>query len=265
MLSAEDASFAYRDGRPVFHGLDLAAACGEVLCILGPNGVGKSTLLRCLAGLERPSSGSVRLDGQDVRHLSRAALARAVAFVPQSDDAVFAFTVTMMVEMGRAAHLGWSAAPSDADAAIARAALTRLGIESLAGRLYPELSGGERQLVLIARALAQQSQLLILDEPTAHLDFANQAAVLELIRDLANAGLAVVMTSHDPDHAFLIADRTLVLGRGQPARIGATRDILTETLLSQTYGRPIRIVHHDDRRLCFAASSGPPGTSGAYD
>jgi iron complex transport system ATP-binding protein len=154
--------------------------------------------------------------------------------------------------VGRAPHLAWLGAPGAGDRDIAAAALERLGIAALAPRLYPELSGGERQLVLIARALAQRPRLLILDEPTSHLDFANAIRVLALVRGLADEGLAVVMTSHDPDHAFLIAERTLLLTRDAPARAGATRVILTETQLSATYGHPVRIITHGARTLCFA-------------
>ena len=247
VLAVQQAAFAYRGGRALFTGLDVAVAQGEVLCVLGPNGVGKSTLLRCLAGLERLSSGTVQvLDAS-------ASPGRSIGFVPQSDQPVFAFDVRTVVEMGRAPHLSWTAMPGPRDAAIVERALIRLGIAHLAGRLYPELSGGERQLVMIARALAQQPALLILDEPTSHLDFANQAGLLELVRGLADEGLAVLMTTHDPDHAFLVADQVLVLARDVTHRLGPVQTVLTEACLSATYGRDICIVTVAGRTLCFPA------------
>jgi iron complex transport system ATP-binding protein len=178
--------------------------------------------------------------------------AQPVGFVPQSDDPVFAFDVRTIVEMGRAPHLSWAAMPGAADAAIVEQALARLQIGRLASRLYPELSGGERQLVMIARALAQQPALLILDEPTSHLDFANQAGVLELVRSLADEGLAIVMTTHDPDHAFLIADLVLVLSRDGTSCVGPVKEVLSEARLSATYGRAIRIWEAGGRTLCCA-------------
>lgn len=247
MLDVTAAGFAYRGGAPVFTGLDFALQRGQVLCVLGPNGVGKSTLLRCLAGLERLSSGRILMEG------APPAPGRAVGFVPQADHPVFAFTARTIVEMGRAPHLGWAATPGPRDAAIVDAALARLGITHLAQRLYPELSGGERQMVMIARALAQQPALLVLDEPTSHLDFANQAGVLELARGLADEGLAVLMTTHDPDHAFLVADTVLVLARDGTHRFGPVAATLTESLLTHTYGRPIRIWDAQGRKLCFPA------------
>lgn len=258
MLEVKDASFAYPAGRPLFQQLSLTLAAGQVLCVLGPNGAGKSTLLRCLAALMPVSHGSIQIDGRALDSLSRREMGRLIGFVPQSHSTVFAFTARMVAEMGRAAHLRWTAGPSEKDAAIALNALTRLGIQALADKPYPELSGGERQLVLLARALAQQPRLLILDEPASHLDFANQARVLELLQGLAAEGLAVIMTSHDPSHAFLAADQTLILVPGQPAWVGPTDSIVTEARLSAAYGSSVRIVRVEGRTLCFSDALGRP-------
>jgi iron complex transport system ATP-binding protein len=251
MLTVQGASCAYPGGRTLFADLGFTLDQGQVLCVLGPNGVGKSTLLRCLTGLSDFTAGTVRLAGE-AGIGRRRSLAGAIGFVPQSDHPVFAFDVRTVVEMGRAPHLSWTAMPGPADAAIVEQALARLGITRLAARLYPELSGGERQLVMIARALAQQPRLLVLDEPTSHLDFANQTGVLELVRGLADEGLAVVMTTHDPDHAFLIADQVLVLSHHDAAAVGSAVDVLTEARLSATYGRAVRLHAVDGRPMCFA-------------
>ncbi len=257
-LDVSGASYRLPNGRMILDNVSFTLEAGQVLCILGPNGVGKSTLLRCIDGLESLASGRVLIEGDNVAHLGRAELGRRIGLVPQSDAPIFAFSVREMVEMGRAARLGWMQTPGTQDRTIVDATLSRLGIGFLADRLYPELSGGERQLVLIARALAQQPRLLILDEPTSHLDFANAMQVLELVRGLADEGLTVIMTTHNPDHAFLVADRTLAMAPGLPAEDGPTHALLTEQRLCAIYGRPIRIVRVEDRTICFAPADITP-------
>ncbi len=251
MLAAEGAAFVRPGGRAIFRDIGFALAAGEIMCVLGPNGVGKTTLLRCLAGLAPLQAGTMRLDGRDLAGLSRRRIGQLIGLVPQSDAPAFSFTVRQMVEMGRAAHLGWLETPGGADRAIIGAALDRLGIAPLAERAYPELSGGERQLVLIARALVQQPRVLILDEPTAHLDFANAAQVLGLVQELALQGLGIVLTTHDPDQAFQIAAKVLLMRRGPSASFGPTAAVLTATNLSETFARPVRLVTVAGRTLCL--------------
>ncbi|MEO5756944.1 MAG: ABC transporter ATP-binding protein [Mesorhizobium sp.] len=253
ILAAEKLGFAY-PGRPkpIFENISLDISAGEVLCVLGPNGVGKSTLLRCLAGLSPPTAGSVVLGGQPIAALPRAAIARLLALVPQNYETVFAFSVRTVVEMGRAPHLGLFDTPGDEVAALTLDALTTLGISHLADAAYSEISGGERQLVQIARVLVQAPKLMILDEPTAHLDFANQARFLALTRRLAKGGLAVIFTTHAPDHAYTLADRTLLLSPNHPPELGATSDILTEETLSRTYGVAIRLIRSGNHIGCVA-------------
>ena len=223
--------------RVVAQGLSLSLERGRVLCLLGPNGGGKTTLLRTLLGLIPPLAGEVLLGGANMRGISRREVAQSLAYVPQAAPGGFAYTARDVVVMGRAARLPLLAAPGQRDRAVAEAAMARLGIAHLADRLVTELSGGERQLVLVARALAQEAACLVLDEPTASLDFGNQALVLQQVRALAERdGLAVLMTTHHPDHAFLVGDSCAILHRGALEGPAHPDDIITAARLRETYG-----------------------------
>lgn len=233
-LSARDLAFGYR-GHPVGRGVNLDLAPGRVLCLLGPNGSGKTTLFKTLLGLLPLQGGEVSIDGRRLRHLSRADIARRIAYVPQAHDAVFPYTVRDMVLMGRAVHRGLFAAPGREDFRQADAALETLGIAALADRDYTRISGGQRQLALIARALAQGSPLIIMDEPTASLDFGNQVLVLEQVQRLSRAGLGVVLSTHNPDHALACADQVLVLKDGAARAQGEPAGVLSSELLADIY------------------------------
>lgn len=239
MLTARDLSIGYGRHR-VGSGLNVALAKGEVLALLGPNGGGKTTLLKTLLGLLPPLAGTVELAGRHLHALSDRARARAIGYVPQTHNATFAFTVETVVLMGRTAHGSLLSAPSAADRAVARRMLERFGITALAQRPYTMISGGERQLALLARALAQEPDLVVLDEPTASLDFGNQGKVLREIRGLANAGHGVLFTTHDPNHARRAADRALLLRDGRCLADGPVAAVLTRDALEALYGTPIR-------------------------
>lgn len=221
--------------RRVLSAVSFSLQRGELLCLLGPNGSGKTTLLRTLLGVLPPQSGEVRLLDRVLSDWSRKALARHIGYVPQAHAGLFAFTVLDIVLMGRAAHIRRFAAPSEKDRAIAMQSLETLGIASLAECIYTQVSGGERQLALIARALAQEPALLIMDEPTSSLDFGNQLRVLEHLSQLRERGIAILMSTHQPEHALRCADRTALVGEGGLIAVGATRSVATPTNLAQLY------------------------------
>jgi iron complex transport system ATP-binding protein len=250
MIGARSLGYGY-PGRAVGRGLDLQLAAGEVLCVLGPNGGGKTTLFRTLLGLLAAQEGEVSLEGQRLGTLARSDVARRVGYVPQGHVAQFAFTVHDVVLMGRTAHIGLFAAPGAADRAAADRAIDALGIGELAGRIVTELSGGERQLAMLARALAQGARVLVLDEPTASLDFGNQVRVLREIRRLAAEGYAVVFSTHDPSQAFLAASRVLLLARGGALRQGAPHEVITADNLRQVYGVEVRVAPLDGTSVCL--------------
>lgn len=234
-LEARSLGFGY-GAKAVGRNVDLEARPREVLCLLGPNGSGKTTLFKTMLGLLPSQAGEVRLDGIALAHLTRPQIARRVAYVPQAHTAHFPFTVIDMVVMGRTAHLGIFASPTREDRHRALAALGTLGIAELAQAEFTRISGGQRQLALIARALAQEAPAIIMDEPTASLDFGNQVVVLSEVKRLAAQGLTIVLSTHDPDHAFSVGDRVALLDGGRLIAQGAPRDVLTPERLRTVYG-----------------------------
>ena len=250
-MNVERLSFSYGE-REVLKQVSFSAENGQFISVLGPNGVGKSTLFRCMLGLLRPAEGSVTIDGQAVSALSSAELARRVAYIPQSHNPVFNYTVFDMVLMGTTAQLGRFSAPGAAQTALAESALERLGIAHLRDRGYAELSGGERQLVLIARAIAQQAKILVMDEPSASLDFGNKMRVMQTVKGLAREGYAVIQSTHDPDQAYFYSDRILALHEGQVLAWGSPRDVINCDVVSRLYGVETEVCSlRDDRvRMC---------------
>jgi iron complex transport system ATP-binding protein len=258
-LSTTDLTVGH-SGRAVASGISLTVTTGEVFCLLGPNGCGKTTLFRTLLGLVPPLAGQVDLDGQPLGRLSSRDIARRVAYVPQSHAPAFAYTVEEVVLMGRAAHLGPFAQPGREDRRLALAALARLAIGHLAGADYSRLSGGQRQLVLIARALAGEAPFLIMDEPTAGLDYGNQSLVLDRIRSLASEGAGVILSSHDPDHVLAVGDRAALMRDGAILQQGPVGDVMGAANLSRVYGMVVDVIElPDGRRVCLpGAAAGRP-------
>lgn len=235
LLAAEALGFGY-GVKVVGRDVNLVVGRGEVLCLLGPNGSGKTTLFKTMLGLLPAQQGEVRFEGMPIAKFARAELARCTAYVPQAHTAYFPFTVTEMVVMGRTAHLGVFASPTREDRRKALDALTSLGIAELADAEYTRISGGQRQLALVARALAQYAPAIVMDEPTASLDFGNQVIVLTEVRRLAARGFGVLLSTHDPDHAFSIGDRVALLDSGKLVAQGKPEDVLTPDRLRAVYG-----------------------------
>lgn len=235
-LELKAGSFSYDAGRQIFSDISFTAETGRILCLLGPNGAGKSTLLQCLNHMEPLSSGQVLIDEKDIRQYARNELARKIAYVPQTHIPAFPFASLDVVLMGRTACHGFFSAPGEQDLVIARQAMAQLGIAAVEQIPYTELSGGERQLVLLAAALAQEASFLILDEPAAHLDFGNQHRLLELLRQLAKNGKGIIMCTHFPDHVLAIADQAVILKDGSLIARGRADEIINEENIYQAYG-----------------------------
>ena len=241
MLAVDSLAFGYPH-HTVGRGVSFALDAGEVMCVLGPNGSGKTTLLRTLLGLLPLHEGKILFNGKDFSSFPRREIARFAGYVPQAHQPYFAYSVRDMVLMGRSAHLGTFSMPGTHDREVAARVLESLGISQLADRPVTEISAGERQLALVARALAQEPRLLVMDEPTASLDFGNQVRVLERIAALAAGGISILFSTHDPDHAFLAAQRALLLAEGRVLALGAPREVIRADTLQRLYHVAVRVV-----------------------
>jgi iron complex transport system ATP-binding protein len=244
-LAATRVTAAY-GSRVVLRDCCFAMGSGEIVAIVGPNGAGKSTLLRVLAGLIRPSAGRVSLDGEDLTVLSRSAVARKIAVVPQIFDTLFPFTVREVVALGRTARLGAFGRGSADDVAAVDRAISELELEALAARRIDRLSGGERQRAVLAMALAQETAVLLLDEPTVHLDPGHQLATLELLRALGTRRqLAVCAVLHDLNLASAFASRIVALADGRIVRDGTPFEVLDADLVESVFGEGLEVVARD--------------------
>ena len=247
LFEVKNISFDY-DGEEIFSDISFSIESGDVLCILGPNGTGKTTLIKCLNGLNEINSGEILINGEDIRGLSFRQISKHVGYIPQSHVPSFPFKVFDVVLMGRAPYLNLTDSPKDEDKKIALDALKTLGIEDLKDKEYTNLSGGERQLVFLARVLCQKPDILILDEPTSHLDFGNQIKLLEIIDNLARAGLSIIMSSHFPDHAFLSSTKVAIMKNKKFIDFGTPDDVVTEENLKRAYSIDVKLMELDDKR-----------------
>lgn len=246
MLEVNSLSVSYGK-RKVLEDINLLVEPGEILVIIGPNGAGKSTLIRAISGTLPHEHGSVLVDGKDISILNASQRARQIAVVPQARNLPVSFTVYQSVLLGRTPYLGWMGMTGEKDQQLAQIALERTSCSDLSERPVGELSGGEQQRVLLARALAQNTSVLLLDEPTTHLDLQHQSGLLNLVRDLASRQkLAVLMALHDLNLASIYADRVVLLVAGQIRKTGTPSEVLTEEVLTGVYRVPVHVVPHPD-------------------
>ena len=231
--------------RQVVRDFCATVSSGQVLCLLGPNGVGKTTLFKTVLGFLKPQSGHVYVDDVDIHTLPRQEFAKLISYVPQAHTPPFPFKVIDVVLMGRTVHLGQFGSPGKEDRRIAEEALEQWDVSFLRDRTYTEISGGERQMVLIARALTQKTHFLMMDEPTSNLDFGNQVKVLQCVSDLAKqAGLGVIMTTHFPDHVFQCDGTVALMKSGESFVTGDSHEIITPQNMHDAYGIDVRVLHN---------------------
>lgn len=248
VINVIDATFAYNGSGNVFEDINLSIKKGNIICILGPNGTGKTTLIKCLNGLLRLKNGEISLNGQDIYSINKNDVAKQIGYIPQGHSPIFPFTVLDVVLMGRAPHLSSFSSPTPKDYDIAHKSLEKLNIAHMMYKPYTELSGGEKQLVFFARIFAQKPNILLLDEPTSHLDFGNQIKTLKIINEMAKEGLSVVMSSHFPDHAFISADKVAIMKGKTIIDYGTPDEVINEENLENAYGIKVKIMDYDEKR-----------------
>ncbi|MDD3591710.1 MAG: ABC transporter ATP-binding protein [Sulfurovum sp.] len=248
MIEVKDLHFAYKKHK-VLKGIDFSLFRGEVVSLLGPNGCGKSTLIRLILKL-LDGEDKIRLEGRSLRTYSHKEIAAHIAYIPQYHHVPFGYSVLEMVVMGRVSKLGFFASSSKKDYEVASAALCRVGIEELENRPFGQLSGGQKQLVLLARAIAQEVNVFIMDEPVNGLDYGNQIRLLELIGSLAKEGYTFLKTTHYPDHALLVSTRVVVMDGGKIIADGAPEEVIHSDMIKRVYGINAEIITHDLHKRC---------------
>ncbi len=240
VIELDNVTMGYHS-KVVLKNVSLQLESGEITCLLGPNGVGKTTLFKTLLGFLPPISGRISINGISIDKLTPKDYAKHIAYVPQAQNTPFPYTVKDVVLFGRTVHLGLFSSPGKKDKKIAAKALELLQISHLANRNFKELSGGERQMVIIARALAQEASFLILDEPSSSLDYGNQIKIIKKIKDLEKESIGILMSTHSPDHAFMLGSKAIILNKEKVFAKGSPDEIVTAPLLKQTYGVNVQI------------------------
>ena len=253
-MNVKELRFSY-GGHEVLKGVSFDANYGEFLSVLGPNGVGKSTLFRCILGLMKPSAGSVLINNEDIHAISAGELSRRMAYIPQSHHPLFNFSVMDMVLMGTTSQMNCCASPGKAQEKLALEAIERMGIMHLKDRGCANISGGERQLVLIARAIAQQAKILVMDEPSANLDFGNKIRVMQTVKGLTQDGYTIIQSTHDPDQAYFYSDKILALYGGKVLAWGTPQETICNGVISTLYNVDVDVcsMHGDNVRVCVPA------------
>lgn len=241
IMEIRNLGFSYDGKKDIFANLNMSLHTSEILSIIGPNGIGKTTLLKCMANLMKPSTGTIFIDNHNMFKMPRNEVAQKVAYVPQTVAPSFDYPVLDYVVTGCAPYLGIFEQPGDTDYQRAMKAIEKMGIAHLTYKPYTKISGGELQQVSIARALTQQAQIILMDEPTSHLDYGNQIKVLRLIRKMASTGYGIVLTTHNPDHPLLLGGKVAAFDREGAFYYGESRDILTKEILSKIYDIELRL------------------------
>lgn len=241
-IDVQQLCFSY-DDRQILHHITFSAEPTDLLCVLGPNGVGKSTLFRCLLGLQKNYRGNIHIHGDNIKNMKTVELAKKIAYIPQSHHPTFNFSVLNTVLMGLTPHLKGTSSPTSTHVEEAYLALEMLGIPHLWNRGYAEISGGERQLALIARAIVQKTKILVMDEPTANLDYGNQMRVMSKVKELADQEYIIIISTHNPEHAFQYGSKALVMYEGKIIEFGYPKEIVTEELLQKVYNVEVKL--HD--------------------
>jgi iron complex transport system ATP-binding protein len=251
LMEVSNASFSYDGKLNIFENINFSVEKGDIFCILGANGTGKTTLIKCINGLMKLSTGNVLINNQNILSLKQNEIAKNIGYIPQIHNSTFPFSVLDVVLMGRSPHLEMFASPGEKDIKIAENSLKTLNIEYMRDTPYTEISGGEQQMVFLARILTQQPSILLLDEPTSHLDFGNQMRTLNIIEKLAKNGLSIVMSSHFPDQAFISANKVaLMKGKGF-LDIGSPEEVITEENMEEIYNIQVKIVDIEHRKACI--------------
>lgn len=254
-LRVENLNFMYHKSQ-ILKGVDFSLDCGKYVCLIGKNGAGKTTLFKCILNILSTYSGSIYVDNKDIRHYPVRQRANKIAYIPQTYDSVYDYSAFEMVLMGTTSSLGILQHPGAKQLDRASRALKVIDIENLKDRKFSELSGGEQQLVMIARAVAQNAQILLLDEPVTGLDYGNQIRILNILKSLSTEGYLVLQITHNPDHAFWYADEVLVLENGCISEYGAPENVLTKSLIERIYNTPVAVcsVKETGQKICVPCS-----------
>lgn len=249
LLTIENVFGGYGNG-DVLKGISCNADYGDVLCLLGPNGCGKTTLFRMMLGTLPVTDGKIVIDGKNIHDFTTKALANMIAYIPQYHSPVFAYTVLDVVIMGRASHFSAFETPKEPDREAAFSALEKVNALHLANKKYTSLSGGQRQLVLIARAICQSAKIFIMDEPAANLDYANHQLLMNVISELARQGYCIIMSTHSPEHPFSVGTKVLLMKTGKVVGFGTPKEVITSETLQSVYDIEMDVITAHDRYGC---------------